>query len=180
MPVMRLMTWEDVIATLLTGAIIGVYAAFLNGTSLWLISNARGATAVVLVLGIGVWALRAWRFRTRVRADRDFTAFAITIANLALLAAVIGLITGNTVALTVLVVAAVTLWLIATIWCASKIRPEPVRAHAVQKVTHPSDKASRPVHKGEVSKEHRHSIVKVWPDAAPPAPDQAGRDRAAS
>ena len=47
---MELMTWEDATATLPTGAIVGVYAAFLNGTSLWLISNGRGATAAVLVL----------------------------------------------------------------------------------------------------------------------------------
>jgi len=183
---MRLMTWEDVIATLLTGAIIGVYAAFLNRTSLWLISNARGATAVVLILGIGAWALRAWRFRTRARTDGDFTAAAITIANLALLAAVIGLITGNTFALTVLVVGAVTLWLIATTWCASRIRPkpsirpEPVRAQAVQKVTHPPGEGSGPVHKSKVSEGYRHAIVKVGLDAASPAPDQAGRDRVAS
>ena len=44
---MKLMTWKDAIATLLTGAIIAVYAAFLSGTSLWLISSGRGATTAV-------------------------------------------------------------------------------------------------------------------------------------
>jgi len=49
---MERMTREDATATLLTGAIVRVYAAFLNGTSLWLISNAQGATAILLVLRI--------------------------------------------------------------------------------------------------------------------------------
>ena len=54
---MRL-TWKDATATLLIGAIVAVYLAFLSGTSLWLISSARGATAAVLVLGIAGCAMR--------------------------------------------------------------------------------------------------------------------------
>jgi hypothetical protein len=49
---MERMTRVDATARLLTGAIVRVYAASLNGTSLWLISNARGATAALLVLRI--------------------------------------------------------------------------------------------------------------------------------
>lgn len=54
-------------ATLLTGAIVSVYAAFLSGTSLWLISNARGATAALLVLRIlrRHLPLRPWPRRAR-------------------------------------------------------------------------------------------------------------------
>jgi hypothetical protein len=48
---MRL-TWKDAVTTLSTGAAVAVCTAFANGTSLWLISSARGATAVVLLLGI--------------------------------------------------------------------------------------------------------------------------------
>ena len=43
----------DAIATVLTGVIVGVYARFLSGTSLWPISSARGTTATVLALGMG-------------------------------------------------------------------------------------------------------------------------------
>src|SRR5260370_635202 len=48
---MRL-TWKDVVTTLFMGAIGAVYAAFLGGTSAWLISSARGTTLVVFVLGM--------------------------------------------------------------------------------------------------------------------------------
>ena len=48
---MRL-TWKDALSTLFMAAIVAVYLAFLNGTSLWLISSARGATTAVFILGI--------------------------------------------------------------------------------------------------------------------------------
>ena len=44
-------TVETSTATLLIGAIVAVNLAFLDGTSLWLISSARGTTAAVPVLG---------------------------------------------------------------------------------------------------------------------------------
>ncbi len=69
---MRL-TWKDAVTTVFMGVIVAVYAAFLNGTSLWLISSARGTTAAVLVLGIvGGCALGAhWPACTRaLRRDR--------------------------------------------------------------------------------------------------------------
>ena len=103
----------DAIATVLTGVIIGVYAGFLRGTSLWLISSARGTTATVLVLGIGAWALHLLA-RTQSGSAEDLGCPAIILSQVALIAAVIGLITGNTVTLAVLVVGTAALWLIAT------------------------------------------------------------------
>ena len=45
------LTWKDAVTTAFIGAIAVVYAAFLGGTSAWLISSARGATLAVFVLG---------------------------------------------------------------------------------------------------------------------------------
>ncbi len=108
---MKLMTWKDAIATLLTGAIVTVYAAFLSGTSPRLISSGRGATAAVLVLGMGAWALRPLNPGTGHRTALDFAGVATMISNIALLVAVIGSFTGSTVELTILVVGTVALWL---------------------------------------------------------------------
>ena len=41
------LTWKDVVTMVFMGAIAVVYAAFLGGTSAWLISSARGATLAV-------------------------------------------------------------------------------------------------------------------------------------
>jgi len=46
------LTWKDVVSTVFMGAIAAVYAAFLGGTSAWLISSARGTTLAVFVLGM--------------------------------------------------------------------------------------------------------------------------------
>ena len=103
----------DAIATALTGVIVGLYAGFLRGTNLWLISSVRSTTATVLVLGIGAWALHLLA-RTQSGSAQDLGWVAIMLSQVALIAAVIGLITGSTVALAVLVVGAAALWLIAT------------------------------------------------------------------
>jgi hypothetical protein len=46
------LTWKDVTSTVFMAAIVVIYAAFLNSTTAWLISSARGTAAAVLVLGI--------------------------------------------------------------------------------------------------------------------------------
>ena len=115
---MKLMTWEAAIATLLTGAIVAVYAAFLSGTSLWLISSGR-----VRPPQCWSWAWvhgpRPLNPGTGYRTALDFAGVATMISNIALLVAVIGLFTGSMVALTILVVGTVALWLITTIRRAS-------------------------------------------------------------
>ena len=177
---MRLMVWEHAIATLLTGTIVAVYAAFLNGTRPWL--NVRGATAVVLALGIGASA--AWAWRARSRKPQEFAGVASIIGSMALLAAVIGLIIGSTVALSILVVGIFALWLIATVWCASSVREELVSGSADDgdKVTNLQGKASGQGHEGEVpgGRRYRFAQVNVESGATSPAPDQTRGDRAAS
>jgi len=107
-------------ATVLTGLIVGVYAVFLSGTSGWLISSARGTTAIVLVLGIGAWALQSLA-RNQSLSARDVGPVATVLSHVALIAAVIGLITGSPVALAVLVVGATALWLLTTVRHASTV-----------------------------------------------------------
>ena len=79
---MRL-TWKDAVTTLFMAAIVAVYAAFLNDTSLWLISSARGATTAVLILGmVGGCALSAVGnvyTKAQTRSARAFTAIASTL-----------------------------------------------------------------------------------------------------
>jgi hypothetical protein len=63
--------WKNAAATILTGLIITAWAVFLNGTRPGL--TARGTTAVVLVLGIGVWVLYAWSIGTESRLATAFS-----------------------------------------------------------------------------------------------------------
>jgi len=97
-------------------AIVVIYIAFLNSTTAWLISSARGTAAAVLVLGIvggcGMSAAAEQYQGTRARA---YKSFASVLGATALVAGVIALITASTVALAVLVVATLTLWLVATV-----------------------------------------------------------------
>ena len=114
-------TVMDATATVLTGLIVGVYAVFLSGTGRWLISSARGATVIVLVLGIGAWALQSLA-RNQSQSARDVGPVATVLSHVALIAAVIGLITGSPVALAVLVVGATSLWLLTMVRDASTPR----------------------------------------------------------
>jgi hypothetical protein len=55
---MRL-TWKDAVSTVFMAAVVVIYVAFLNSTTAWLISSARGTAAAVLVLGfVGGCAMR--------------------------------------------------------------------------------------------------------------------------
>lgn len=115
---MRL-TGKDAATTLFTAAIVAVYAAYLRGADLPLVSGVRGTTAVVLILGaVGGCALSeagdlyAGR---RSGPTRIYTMMATAIGVTALVAAVTGLITGSSSALATLFAATVMLWFIATL-----------------------------------------------------------------
>ncbi len=112
------LNWQNATATLLTGLIVVVYVFFLEGTSLRLIST-RGVIAVVLALGFGAWVLYALDSETQRQARHDFAGTATTIEGVTLIAVVIGLITGSTVALAVLVAGTLALWLTAILRCAT-------------------------------------------------------------
>lgn len=134
---MRL-TWKDAVSTLFMAAIVAGYLAFLHGTSLWLISSARGTTTAVLVLGIvGGCALSAagdLYLGTLARPARLLRALATSLGVVALAAGVAGLITGSTVALAILFGATIALWLTATIRHAFTVPAEPVRERDVHEV----------------------------------------------
>lgn len=141
------LTWKDGVATIFMGVIVLIYVAFLNGTSAWLISSARGTTAAVLVLGmVGGCALSAagdLYTGSQPKAARAWQVIATTCGIVALAAAVIGLITGSTVALAVLVAATLTLWLIATARHAFTAPRGPARGRDTHEVIHPGDVTRR-------------------------------------
>jgi hypothetical protein len=100
------------------GAIAAVYAAFLGGTSAWLISGARGATLAVFVLGmVGGCMLSSTGDLYRgaaSRVTRTWRVIAPFLGVVAFAAAIAGLASGSTVALAVLVATTGALWLGAT------------------------------------------------------------------
>jgi hypothetical protein len=110
---MRL-TWKDAVSTVFMVAVVVIYLAFLNSTTAWLISSARGTAAAVLVLGfVGGCAMSAAGQYQGTRAQA-YTSFASVLGVIALVAGVVALITASTVALAILVVATLALWLAAT------------------------------------------------------------------
>jgi hypothetical protein len=112
---MRL-TWKDAVSTVFMAVIAGIYVAFLNSSSAWLISSARGTAAAVLVLGIvGGCAMSATAELYQPGQARAYVTFASVLGATALVAGVIALITASTVALAILVVATLALWLMATV-----------------------------------------------------------------
>ena len=137
--------WKDAVATLFMAAIVAVYVAFLNGTSAWLISTPRGATTAVLVLGfVGGCALGGLAEAytgAKSRSAVAFTAIASVLGVVALTAAIVGLITGGTVALAVLVAATLALWLTATIRHAVMVPKGPVHGRDQHEVIHPEKTA---------------------------------------
>jgi hypothetical protein len=139
------LTWKDAVATLFMAGIVAVYVAFLNGTSAWLISTARGATTAVLVLGfVGGCALGGLADAytgAKSRSAVAFTAIASALGVVALTAAVVGLITGGTVALAVLVAATLALWLTATTRHAFMVPKGPMHGRNEHEVIHPEKTA---------------------------------------
>jgi hypothetical protein len=112
---MRL-TWKDAICTVVMAAIVVIYIAFLNSTTAWLISSARGTAAAVLVLGcVGGCAMGAAAEQYQGKQARAYRSFASALGATALVAGVIALITASTVALAILVAATLALWLVATV-----------------------------------------------------------------
>jgi hypothetical protein len=113
-PKMRL-TWKDSVSTVFMAAIVIIYVAFLNSTTAWLISSARGTATAVLVLGmIGGCAMSTAAEEYQDPQARAYTGIASLLGTTALVAGVIALITASTVALAILVIATLALWLVAT------------------------------------------------------------------
>jgi hypothetical protein len=141
------LTWKDGVSTLVMGAVVAVYLAFLNGTNLWLISSARGTTAAVLILGVaGGWMLSGAGDLYRDQQSPSVRAWRMIAAvwgAVALAAAVAGLASGSTVALAVLVAATGALWLAATMRHALTLPPGPARSRDTHEVIHQDGAARR-------------------------------------
>jgi hypothetical protein len=135
------LTWKDIVTTVFMGAIAAVYAAFLGGTSGWLISSARGTTLAVFVLGmVGGCMLSAAGdlFRgPQSRAVRAWRVIASFLGTVALAAAVAGMASGSTVALAILVATTGALWLIATGRHMLMAPHDPVRTRDDHEVVNP-------------------------------------------
>ena len=133
---MRL-TWKDAVSTVFMAAIVVIYVAFLNSTTAWLISSARGTAAAVLVLGmVGGCAMSAAGQYQGTQAWA-YTSFASVLGAIALVAGVIALITASTAALAVLVVATLALWLAATVRHAFTPAAGPGGGRDTHEVIHP-------------------------------------------
>ncbi len=134
---MRL-TWKDAVSTVFMAAIVVIYVAFLNSTTAWLISSARGTAAAVLVLGmVGGCGMSAAAGQDQGKRARAYMSFASLLGATALVAGVIALVTASTVALAILVVATLTLWLAATVRHAFTPAAVPGGGRDTHEVIHP-------------------------------------------
>ncbi len=141
---MRL-TWKDAVSTVFMAAIVVIYVAFLNSTTAWLISSARGTAAAVLVLGIvGGCGMSAAAEQYQGQRARAYTSFASVLGATALIAGVIALITASTVALALLVAATLALWLVATARHAFTPPAAPVGGRQTHEVIHPEQAGHGP------------------------------------
>ena len=106
------LTWRDAVSSCAIAVIVITYAVYLGGTSLLLISSAWATSAVILVLGIGCADVASGDLYTRPqpRIGQVFRWIATGFGTIAVIAGLIGLITGSTYALEILVVVTIA-WL---------------------------------------------------------------------
>lgn len=134
---MRL-TWKDAVSTVFMAEIAVIYVAFLNSTTAWLISGARGTATAVLVLGtVGGCAMGAAATLYQDRRARAYTSSASVLGAIALVAGVTALITASAAALAILVVATLALWLAATARHALTPSAAPDGGRDAHEVIHP-------------------------------------------
>jgi hypothetical protein len=112
------LTWRDAVSSFAILVIIVAYAAYLGGTTLLLISSTWATSAVVLVLGIGCAVVAASDLYTRPqpRSGEVFRRITTVLGTIAVIAGLIGLVTGSAHALEILVVVTITLLGTATFW----------------------------------------------------------------
>ncbi len=112
------LTWRDAVSFCAIVVIVIAYAAYLGGTSLLLISSTWATSAVVLVLGIGCAALSGGDLYTRPqpRLGEVFRRIATGFGTIAVIAGLIGMITGSAHALEILIVVTIAWLATATFW----------------------------------------------------------------
>jgi hypothetical protein len=110
---MRL-TWRDAMATVLTAGIVALYAAYLAGEDLPLVSGERVLAGLILVVGLVACAVGSTAMTTGASAGLAVHVGG-TLGAAAFLAALITMVTGAAGTLAILVGVTVALWLFATV-----------------------------------------------------------------
>ena len=112
------LTWRDAVCAGTITVIVIAYVAYLEGSSLLLLSSTWATSAVILVLGIGCAVVAGGDLYTRPqpRLGVVFRRIATGLGTIAVIAGLTGLITGSAHALEILVVVTIA-WLgTATFW----------------------------------------------------------------
>jgi hypothetical protein len=111
------LTWRDMVSSCTITVIILAYIAYLEGTSLLLISSTWAISAVVLLLGLGCAVIAGGDLYTRPqpRLGAVFRRIATGLGTIAVIAGLTGLITGSAHALEILVVVTIA-WLATAIF----------------------------------------------------------------
>jgi len=106
------LTWRDAVSSCVIVVILIAYTAYLGGTSLLLISSTWAISAVVLVLAIGCAVIGSGDLYTRPqpRLGAVFRRIATGLGTIAVIAGLIGLVTGSAHALEILIVVTIA-WL---------------------------------------------------------------------
>ena len=112
------LTWRDMVSSGAITVILIAYVAYLEGTSLVLISSTWAISAVVLLLGIGCAALAGGDLYTRPQPGLGavFRRVATGLGTIAVVAGLAGLVTGSAHALEILVVVTIAWLATATFW----------------------------------------------------------------
>lgn len=125
---MRL-TWRDGIATVLVGVAVAVYWVWMGGTEVFGLASNRAVAGVLLILGIaGCYTARSY-FEAIYGAgglNRPPMLYVVLVSAtgiVALVAAMATLIGGSTITLTILIVAMIGLWAMATVRHLATHRP---------------------------------------------------------
>ena len=109
---------KDVATVVSTGLVVAIYIAFLYGVTMPLITSVRGTAGLVLAVAwIGGYPLSGLDdvYSVARKPSVVLNAAQVTLAAVALVAALCALATASRAALTVLVAATVLLWLVATL-----------------------------------------------------------------
>lgn len=114
-------TRRDIAASLFTAAAVGTYIAYLQGTNVTLISSVRGTAVVVLVLGALGCAFSDATELSRGTTAGGYRAVMTLVGSITGIAAVLAIILGNGVLLTILVTGVALMWLAATLRHASTV-----------------------------------------------------------
>ena len=113
------LTWRDTVSTVALVVSLVAYAAYLQRTSLWLISSAWATSAVILVVGViggcAVSSAEDLYARPQPLWAGVYRKIATVIGVIALIAGLIGLITDSAYALEILVMTTIALWGAATL-----------------------------------------------------------------